>query len=319
MTNAILHKRLMHTLSRKKWDSNHVAAETPPPPNVIPESSRSEFTLDAEIPVLCLYFDERAEGNSLAHNTPEKYKNIFLELDDRFFSYYGSGGQAFFDAACAYSMEEKSVTIWGLAGCNCEAFAVWANAANVFVVDYSKPICENEKIVVYNHDEFNEHEVKTEFAISYSSFEHDGLGRYGDPLTPNGDLHAMRQAWNSLTDGGILFWGLPLGQDCLVWNAHRIYGKLRLPMMLRGWQLLDVFSVHEAKTPEYPFEMPLGEYRIQCLMVLKKMVTDWPDDDYLLQSKKTVSGSTNSAAIFNMISRMVYRYKHAVLEGNHAG
>ena len=30
-------------------------------------------------------------------------------------------------------------------------------------------------------------------ALSISSFEHDGLGRYGDPLNPEGDLAAMAQ------------------------------------------------------------------------------------------------------------------------------
>jgi Caenorhabditis protein of unknown function, DUF268 len=29
--------------------------------------------------------------------------------------------------------------------------------------------------------------------FSISSFEHDGLGMYGDPLDPDGDLKAMRK------------------------------------------------------------------------------------------------------------------------------
>ncbi len=31
-----------------------------------------------------------------------------------------------------------------------------------------------------------------DMALSISSFDHDGLGRYGDPLDPVGDLKAMR-------------------------------------------------------------------------------------------------------------------------------
>ena len=31
-------------------------------------------------------------------------------------------------------------------------------------------------------------------ALSISSFDHDGLGRYGDPLEPDNDLRAMRVA-----------------------------------------------------------------------------------------------------------------------------
>lgn len=33
-----------------------------------------------------------------------------------------------------------------------------------------------------------------DFAVSYSSWEHDGLGRYGDPIDPWGDIKAMQRA-----------------------------------------------------------------------------------------------------------------------------
>ena len=37
--------------------------------------------------------------------------------------------------------------------------------------------------------------------LSISSFEHDGLGRYGDPLNPDGDLAAMRSTRRLLKPG----------------------------------------------------------------------------------------------------------------------
>lgn len=33
-----------------------------------------------------------------------------------------------------------------------------------------------------------------DFAFSFSSWEHDGLGRYGDPIDPWGDVKAMQRA-----------------------------------------------------------------------------------------------------------------------------
>lgn len=33
-----------------------------------------------------------------------------------------------------------------------------------------------------------------DFAFSYSSWEHDGLGRYGDPIDPWGDVKAVELA-----------------------------------------------------------------------------------------------------------------------------
>lgn len=35
-------------------------------------------------------------------------------------------------------------------------------------------------------------EASFDAIVSFSGLEHDGLGRYGDPLNPYGDLSAMR-------------------------------------------------------------------------------------------------------------------------------
>ena len=45
--------------------------------------------------------------------------------------------------------------------------------------------------------------------ISYSSIEHDGLGRYGDPINPGGDVAAMREFWRWIRPGGLLYLGVP--------------------------------------------------------------------------------------------------------------
>ena len=57
-------------------------------------------------------------------------------------------------------------------------------------------------------------------ALSISSFDHDGLGRYGDPLRPAGDLRAMSLAWRVLKPGGHLLLTVPVGPDVVVWNLH---------------------------------------------------------------------------------------------------
>ena len=66
-----------------------------------------------------------------------------------------------------------------------------------------------------------------DFAWSFSSFEHDGLGRYGDPLSPYGDLEAIMKVHCVLPVGGLFFLGLGHGKDAVVWNAHRVYGAIR--------------------------------------------------------------------------------------------
>jgi hypothetical protein len=49
----------------------------------------------------------------------------------------------------------------------------------------------------------------------------------------------MATAWRSLSPGGHLLLTVPVGPDCLVWNALRRYGPLRLPLLLAGWEEVE--------------------------------------------------------------------------------
>lgn len=53
--------------------------------------------------------------------------------------------------------------------------------------------------------------------------EHVGLGRYGDPLDPSGDLKAARELQRVLAPGGQLLMVAPVGRQRIAFNAHRIY------------------------------------------------------------------------------------------------
>ena len=95
--------------------------------------------------------------------------------------------------------------------------------------------------------EYDRDPIRFDAAFSISTFEHDGLGRYGDPLNPKGDLDSMKKMKSMLKPKGILFLAVPIGPDALVWNAHRIYGRLRLPLLLEGWKILDTFGFEESQ------------------------------------------------------------------------
>lgn len=134
------------------------------------------------------------------------------------------------------------------------------------------------------------------------------MGRYGDPLNPNGDIIAMQHAHNHLSDDGILLLGVPLGVDCVVWNAHRIYGKTRLPLLLQNFKLIDVFSVYDQSNSIF-LDTGLGSY-IQCVLVLKKIKDKYPNDSYLL-SKKFNKGKYIDNNLYETINQFIYDYKHA--------
>ena len=95
--------------------------------------------------------------------------------------------------------------------------------------------------------------------FSYSSLEHSGLGRYGDVLAPFGDAEAVAQMWCLVRPGGLFFLALPSFSDdsrrrqrChIVWNAHRVYGYVRLQHVSANWQVLDEVNMHQRGLPHF--------------------------------------------------------------------
>ena len=75
-------------------------------------------------------------------------------------------------------------------------------------------------------------------SASFSSIEDSGLGRYGDPLSPEGNIDAVRQVHCMLKPNGLFFLDLPTSQDgsnYIEFNAHRVYGSKRLDLLFNGW------------------------------------------------------------------------------------
>ncbi|EDZ92861.1 protein of unknown function DUF268 [Limnospira maxima CS-328] len=222
----------------------HACLPPSPPPKQIPTELKVDFTLGDRIPVIYSYYNNTR--TSPVHISMQDYDNAFYQLENGSFKYYGRTLHDLLNALNKYSVLNKSVLIFGLAGINCDAISLWKGAGNVYVIDYNLPVSEHPQVQVLSYQDYISSNIQADVGISISSFEHDGLGRYGDPINPNGDLEAMKLAKKLIKKDGLLFFSVPIGQDCVVWNAHRIYGKIRLPMMLDGWEILDSFGFSES-------------------------------------------------------------------------
>ena len=118
----------------------------------------------------------------------------------------------------------------------------------VFVSQYYRLTYDHPNIttvIVKDTDIKTKYHAHFDVALSLSSFDHDGLGRYGDPIDPDADLLAMQTVKEVLKPGGTLFLTVPIGQDVVVWNLHRRYGKLRLPRLLHGWEEVECIGWRE--------------------------------------------------------------------------
>ena len=134
-----------------------------------------------------------------------------------------------------------------------EAAALKYGAKRVTTIEYNRIYSAHKKVVAitpfdyasqYLNASGSKKKFQADFIISYSSLEHDGLGRYGDPLNAFGDLLSFAKCNCMLKQGGVLFLGLPIGKDEVQFNAHRIYGYRRLSILFAlGFEILDIISV----------------------------------------------------------------------------
>ncbi|KAL7551930.1 hypothetical protein ACHAWF_015503 [Thalassiosira exigua] len=159
---------------------------------------------------------------------------------------YGGDGLKIHDGAIKYKsyIEGKRGIVIGSEDPWVEAIMLHYGAAKILTVEFGEINSETMIPKEFTESFLNGRIDQFDFGITYSSLEHDGLGRYGDVLNPIGDLESMGKLLSIIKPGGLLFIGFPThdGEDSLVWNAHRIYGKHRLPKLFAGWKLIDVIG-----------------------------------------------------------------------------
>lgn len=76
---------------------------------------------------------------------------------------------------------------------------------------------------------------------SLHAVEHFGLGRYGDPLDPEGSAKALAAFERVLAPGGRLYLSVPVGRRRIDFNAHRVFDPSD-PVELLGGLTLERFD-----------------------------------------------------------------------------
>jgi SAM-dependent methyltransferase len=76
--------------------------------------------------------------------------------------------------------------------------------------------------------------------------EHIGLGRYGDPLDPQGTRRAAAELQRVLAPGGQLLFSVPVGRPRTCFNAHRIHAPEDVLAMFPELELVEFAGVDDA-------------------------------------------------------------------------
>ncbi|MHB8512039.1 MAG: DUF268 domain-containing protein [Actinomycetota bacterium] len=209
------------------------------PPREVPPQFMEAFSMSGRADIRHKYVDDTKAKATVF--TTNQINEFLQEIAKRKTFYYGPTDRWLYMALDNFSISGKSVAIMGSETPLYESIAL-SRGAKCTTIEYNPIVSEHPDITPITPSQFDEHPRQFDAAFSISSFEHDGLGRYGDPIDPDADLKAMEKMRGIVRQGGLLFLAVPVGRDAVVWNSNRIYGEARLPKLLKGWNLIASFG-----------------------------------------------------------------------------
>jgi len=234
-----------------------------PPLSEIPKELYDEFTQNGWMPITKYWYINEVYSDSNLDSNKTSYKSIVSKSElnkwrekvrnKQPLSYYDTELQ---EMMFSYSNElkDKKIAIIGTQLPWIEAISLEIGTGKITTLDYTRKKYEQSDLLEWLHvNDFldisiqNSNVEQYDNAASFSSIEHSGLGRYGDPLDPNGDIDAVRQVHCMLKPGGLFFIGLPSSKQekgYIEFNAHRYYGFKRLELLFQGWKKLDETQKH---------------------------------------------------------------------------
>jgi hypothetical protein len=220
------------------------------PPRLVPAALYNEYTVNGTVLLDDVYVNDATEVGGEARvvtYTKKKIDDWKQKVRLRESNYYGVTDQYLYKVLERHPdlVRGKRVVVLGSLEPWFEIVALEFGSAGIFTVEYGGRASEDAAFhFITPSDMEAQFAAGTwkpfDVAMSISSYEHDGLGRYGDPLNGEADLRSMELVRDKvLKPGGHLLFTVPIGDDCIVYNAHRVYGSKRLPLMERGWTRVD--------------------------------------------------------------------------------
>lgn len=171
-----------------------------------------------------------------------------------------SGGYFFQDLVVARKIYEKMPDVHFDVASRIDGFVTHvAVFTKVHVIDIRPLQCSDKNITFVQGDIFDPNTLKPNSISSLSclhALEHFGLGRYGDPVDYNGHVRGFSALARSLTQGGTLYFSVPLGKVQRVeFDGHRIFS---LPY------LKSMFDAHSLTIADFCYVDDKGQLVEDC-------------------------------------------------------
>eukprot|EP00470_Lotharella_oceanica_P001219 CAMPEP_0170167626 /NCGR_PEP_ID=MMETSP0040_2-20121228/983_1 /TAXON_ID=641309 /ORGANISM="Lotharella oceanica, Strain CCMP622" /LENGTH=248 /DNA_ID=CAMNT_0010405715 /DNA_START=231 /DNA_END=974 /DNA_ORIENTATION=+ len=235
----------------------------------IPPDAQALFLMNSSVQLLHHFLDGTKEEDSQLRAWSNGNIRALIDLAQRrtgwrqgFPCGYPLAPDDMYDALDRFSVEGYRILVVGSETPWVEAILIgYGNAKHVTTVDF-KPLPSNDYVETVLVDELDESFPLYDAVVTFSSIEHDGLGRYGDPMHPFADIERMQGIRSLVRSDGLIFLAVPIGRDSLVWNAHRIYGEKRFNLLTRGWIFEAIFG---GTQDDLRAEVPDASYHFQPL------------------------------------------------------
>lgn len=217
-------------------------------------------------------FRVRSDGRPLWTTEVLNHLLGMIQADKDISPIHYPGSHAALDRALRrVGVKDQRVLVIGSISPWVEAIALSLGAASPTVtVDYNQPKSSDRRLEVQYMNDMLLDLSTWPLIVSYSSIEHDGQGRYDDPLDPDGDLAAMKEMWLKLAPGGYFLLGVPFFMnDEFHWYSQRSYGPARLPLLTKGWEYMGLTTSKQDYGAENEFNI-VDVHDYSPVLILRK-------------------------------------------------
>ncbi len=204
------------------------------PPKTIPEELLEGYNMGGLAEIRYSYRnDTQGDNINMDIYTMDKFTEYLEKIKKKEWSYYGPTDGWLYKLLKAYPIKNQHVLLIGSTTPWYETVLIHYGARMVTVLEYREQETFHPQIQYLTPDEIGDKQFDA--CLSISSVEHDGLGRYGDPLNPDGDLEHMQNLKKLVVPHGLLYLAIPVGKEQVIFNLHRIYGRKRYHKLIKGW------------------------------------------------------------------------------------
>ena len=202
-----------------------------------------------------LFVDDSNQGAGTAYGYSSEEVEALVTKARSVVARRAYGRDYFLEALTGHVANGSSVLVIGSAEPWHEAVCLALGASRVTTVDYGSRKYEHPQLDQVNASfwkQVDDSNLAYDVVVAASSLDHDGLGRYGDPIAPDGDLLTMRSLLRTLAPDSKVILSVPVGPDRIIWNLMRIYGKDRLARLIDGYDVVESIGYDATKLDDAP-------------------------------------------------------------------